>query len=228
MGCPALRALVSLLCLCPSLILGQEGGTCPGEMGLLSCVDTAHAHICARARCRTPPACIRGNKRWNERSQPGNTSGAWLAPNDLLQEWVVQERVFFSSTLRSHPLLFCTDVKIVGLGAQEKVAIIQSCPVFAGLPGPKGEPGSPAGRGRGPDPREYLPQASPPPTLPRSLARCLRLQDSGGPQAAQGRWDQLATKVGGAPPIGLSAQGPGRTQEHSQQHPIPHTLLPRL
>ncbi|XP_073908905.1 ficolin-1 isoform X2 [Castor canadensis] len=72
MGCPALRALVSLLCLCPSLILGQEGGTCP-------------------------------------------------------------------------------DVKIVGLGAQEKVAIIQSCPVFAGLPGPKGEPGSPAGRGqRGP------------------------------------------------------------------------------
>lgn len=41
----------------------------------------------------------------------------------------------------------CPDVKIVGLGAQDKVAVIQSCPSFPGPPGPKGEPGSPAGRG---------------------------------------------------------------------------------
>ncbi|EDL08267.1 ficolin A, isoform CRA_a [Mus musculus] len=41
----------------------------------------------------------------------------------------------------------CPDVKVVGLGAQDKVVVIQSCPGFPGPPGPKGEPGSPAGRG---------------------------------------------------------------------------------
>lgn len=41
----------------------------------------------------------------------------------------------------------CPDVKVVGLGAQDKVAVIQNCPGFPGPPGPKGEPGSPAGRG---------------------------------------------------------------------------------
>ncbi|XP_008592209.1 PREDICTED: ficolin-1-like [Galeopterus variegatus] len=45
----------------------------------------------------------------------------------------------------------CPDMKIVGLEAQDKVAVIQSCPGFPGPPGPKGEPGIPAGRGeRGP------------------------------------------------------------------------------
>ncbi|XP_028628698.1 ficolin-1 isoform X1 [Grammomys surdaster] len=41
----------------------------------------------------------------------------------------------------------CPDVKIIGLGAQDKVAVIQSCPGFPGPPGPKGEPGSPGVRG---------------------------------------------------------------------------------
>ncbi|XP_012884848.1 PREDICTED: ficolin-1-like isoform X1 [Dipodomys ordii] len=45
----------------------------------------------------------------------------------------------------------CPDVKIVGLGAQDKMAIIQTCPGFPGPPGPKGEPGSPGESGdRGP------------------------------------------------------------------------------
>ncbi|XP_036039837.1 ficolin-1 [Onychomys torridus] len=41
----------------------------------------------------------------------------------------------------------CPDVKIVGLGAQDKVAVIQSCPAFPGPPGPKGDRGSPAQKG---------------------------------------------------------------------------------
>ncbi|XP_051022267.1 ficolin-1-like [Acomys russatus] len=53
------------------------------------------------------------------------------------REVPVQPRLFLS----------CADVKVVGLGTQDKVAVIQSCPGFPGPPGPKGEPGSPAGRG---------------------------------------------------------------------------------
>uniref|UniRef100_A0A8C2MF85 Ficolin A n=1 Tax=Cricetulus griseus TaxID=10029 RepID=A0A8C2MF85_CRIGR len=41
----------------------------------------------------------------------------------------------------------CPDVKIVGLGAQDKLAVIQSCPGFPGPPGPKGDRGSPAEKG---------------------------------------------------------------------------------
>ncbi|XP_041911312.1 ficolin-1-like [Arvicola amphibius] len=41
----------------------------------------------------------------------------------------------------------CPDVKIVGLGVQDKVAVIRGCPGFPGPPGPKGDPGSPAEKG---------------------------------------------------------------------------------
>ncbi|XP_027725543.1 ficolin-2 [Vombatus ursinus] len=45
----------------------------------------------------------------------------------------------------------CPDVKIVGLGESDKLAILQGCPGLPGPPGPKGEAGSDGKRGeRGP------------------------------------------------------------------------------
>lgn len=41
----------------------------------------------------------------------------------------------------------CPDVNIVGLGAQDKMAIIRGCPGFPGPPGPKGDRGSPGEKG---------------------------------------------------------------------------------
>jgi hypothetical protein len=80
--------------------------------------------------------------------------------------------LWFSMLLQSHPsfFFFYADVKVVGLGAQDKVVVIQSCPGFPGPPGPKGEPGSPAGRGSNLDGRGIplsLPLAQLPPILPR-------------------------------------------------------------
>lgn len=70
----------------------------------------------------------------------------------------------------SYLFLFCADVKIVGLGAQDKVAVIQSCPTFPGPPGPKGDRGSPAQKGRDLDRGDCpvtSPLVSPPPVPPR-------------------------------------------------------------
>lgn len=113
--------------------------------------------------------------------------------------------------LKATPLFFVyADVKIVGLGAQDKVAVIQSCPSFPGPPGPKGEPGSPAGRGSNLDGTgipPHLPLVSLSPILPRRWdpVSSLCLQGNGAYRAAQGRWDRPAAKVRGDSPVGLPA-----------------------
>lgn len=111
-------------------------------------------------------ACTCGSRKGNIlEGQPQNTSN-----NRLLEYSWVQKAVVFNAQSHHSLFFFYADVKIVGLGAQDKVAVIQSCPSFPGPPGPKGEPGSPAVRGSNLDGTGiplHIPLASLPPVLPR-------------------------------------------------------------
>lgn len=163
--------LSGLLCLCPSQALGQERGVCSGM-----CVGT---HIPVYA-------CTCGSSL---RTHP--EAAAWVL--------VGTESCAFKCYSKATPLFFFyADVKIMGLGAQDKVAVIQSCPGFPGPPGPKGEPGSPAGRGSNLDGKGF-PFTSPWLVLLQSY------QENGTLRAAQERWDLLAAQVRGNSPMGLTA-----------------------
>lgn len=43
-----------------------------------------------------------------------------------------------------------SDVRIVGLGDADRLAILQGCPGIPGASGPKGEPGLPGTKGKAP------------------------------------------------------------------------------
>lgn len=150
MGWPTLWVLSAILCLGPSQALGQEGGACPGERGLLRNVGT----------CIPVYACRCGIRKWDI-TRAGCHSAC------LGYEWM---QCHSKATPFFYLFLFCADVKIVGLGAQDKVAVIQSCPAFPGPPGPKGDRGSPAQKGRDLDRGDCpvtSPLVSPPPVPPR-------------------------------------------------------------
>lgn len=47
-------------------------------------------------------------------------------------------------------MFIASEVRIVGLGDADQLAVLQGCPGIPGAPGPKGEPGLPGTKGGAP------------------------------------------------------------------------------
>ncbi|KAJ1145724.1 hypothetical protein NDU88_012008 [Pleurodeles waltl] len=63
-----------------------------------------------------------------------------LTPTNLIVFW-------WMATVVCHATDTCPDIKIIGLGEQDKLAVLQGCPGFPGAPGAKGETGPPGVNG---------------------------------------------------------------------------------
>ncbi|XP_078498157.1 ficolin-2-like [Lissotriton helveticus] len=68
-----------------------------------------------------------------------------LTPANLIVFWWMAAGV-------CHAADTCPDIKIIGLGEQDKLAVLQGCPGFPGAPGVMGEPGPPGVNGQKGDP----------------------------------------------------------------------------
>ncbi|KAM5298572.1 LOW QUALITY PROTEIN: ficolin-1-like [Ctenodactylus gundi] len=169
MAWPALWTLLPFLCVGPFRTQGQDPAASPGERGSGGHVDT-HPHTSAPTG---PQEALRGAG-----SGIGNLSVGLRGVDEL------RKGTEFSPSLR--PPLSHTGVKAVGLGAQDKMAVIPSCPGSPSPPGSKGEPGSPAGRGEGPDP----PPPGPAPPRKRIQPNLCVCRGPGTPRDDATSWPQ--------------------------------------
>ncbi|KAM9324445.1 ficolin-1-like [Gastrophryne carolinensis] len=75
--------------------------------------------------------------------------------------WTFAASLFVLITAPIYAEETCPDVKLVGVGGSEKLAILRGCPGLPGSPGQKGEPGLPSERGAKGEPGKAGPAGQP-------------------------------------------------------------------